>query len=187
MPTLWIDHGNGSSFRGMPVMNYRVPLNRACFYRISSCEQPSSMSQILKKLNILLILFRTTRGAKPPSGKKKHLYILSSWPKEPDLWPYVMGSEGHNPKGFYRLMSSTHRTAVVALHSTGCSRLCPFSCLFIDMLLLVLLLSWCRVPPMGTPIFHDHLAWVEELDLPPRKIMDELDYCGNFIDFADIE
>jgi hypothetical protein len=79
-------------------MNYRVPLDRACFCRISGCEQPSSMSQILTKLNILLTLFRTTRGAEPPSGKKKHLYILSSSPKEPDLWPHVLGSEGHNPK-----------------------------------------------------------------------------------------
>jgi hypothetical protein len=54
-------------------MNYRVPLDRACFCRISGCEQPSSMSQILTKLNILLILFRTTRGAEPPSGKVKTL------------------------------------------------------------------------------------------------------------------
>jgi hypothetical protein len=69
VPTLLIDHGNGSSFRGMPLMNYRVTLDRACFCRISGCEQPSSMSQILTKLNILLILFRTTRGVEPPSGK----------------------------------------------------------------------------------------------------------------------
>jgi hypothetical protein len=40
---------------------------------------------------------------------------------------------------------------------------------------------------MGILIFHDHLAWVIELDLPPRKIVDELDYCGNFVGFADIE
>jgi hypothetical protein len=40
---------------------------------------------------------------------------------------------------------------------------------------------------MGTRVFHDHLAGVLELDLLPRKIMDELDYCGSFIDFADIE
>jgi hypothetical protein len=46
-------------------MYYRVPLNRACFCRISSCEQPSSMSQIITNLNKLLILFRTTRGAEP--------------------------------------------------------------------------------------------------------------------------
>jgi hypothetical protein len=69
MPALLIDHGKVSSFRGMPLMYYRVPLNRAYFCRISGCEQPSSMSQILTRLNNLLILFRTTRGAEPPSGK----------------------------------------------------------------------------------------------------------------------
>jgi hypothetical protein len=90
-------------------------------------------------------------------------------------------------KFFVAVMSSMRRTAVVALHSMSCSRLSPFSCLVVDKLLLVLLLSWCKVPPMGTPIFHDRLAWVVRLDLPPRKIVDELDYCGSFVDFADIE
>jgi hypothetical protein len=59
---------------------------------------------------------------------------------------------------FYRLMSSMRRTAVVALHSMGYSRLSLFSCLLVNKLLLVLLPSRCRVLPMGTPIFHDHLA-----------------------------
>jgi hypothetical protein len=69
VPTLLIDHGNGSSFRGMRLMYYRVPLNHACFCRTSGCEQPSSMSQIIIDLNNLLIIFCTTRGAEPPSGK----------------------------------------------------------------------------------------------------------------------
>jgi hypothetical protein len=78
------------------------------------------------------------------------------------------------------------RTAIVALHSTGCFRLSLFSCLVVDKLLLVLLLSRCKVPPMGTPICHDHLALIAKLNLLPRKIMDELDYYGSFIDFAGI-
>jgi hypothetical protein len=158
VPALLIDHGNGPLFWGMPLMYYRAPLNRACFCWISGCKQPSSISQILTNLNNLLILFRTTRGAEPPSGKWNTYTYLSSWPKEPDLWPHVLGSGGHNPKDFYRLVSSMHRTAVVALHSIGYSRLSPFYCLVVNKLLLVLLPSRCRVLPMGIPIFHDHLA-----------------------------
>jgi hypothetical protein len=86
-----------------------------------------------------------------------------------------------------RLILPMRRTVVAALHSTGYSRPSPFSCLVVDKLLLVLLLSQCKVPPMGTLVFHGYLALVIVLDLPPRKIMDELDYCGSFIDFADIE
>jgi hypothetical protein len=78
VPVLLIDHGNGLSFRGMLLKYYWVPLNRACFCRISGCEQPSSMSQILTKLNNLLILFRATRGAEPPSGKQNTYTYLSS-------------------------------------------------------------------------------------------------------------
>jgi hypothetical protein len=40
---------------------------------------------------------------------------------------------------------------------------------------------------MGTRVFHGYLVLVVELDLLPRKIMDELDYCGNFANFADTE
>jgi hypothetical protein len=69
VPALLIDHGNGSSFRGMHLMYYRVPLNHAYFCQISGCEQPSSMSQIITNLNNLLTLFRTTQGSEPPSGK----------------------------------------------------------------------------------------------------------------------
>jgi hypothetical protein len=119
-----------------------------------------------------------------PEWKVNYLYILSSWPKEPDLWPHVLGSEGHNSKNS---LSPMRRTIVVALHSTGYSRLSPFSCLVVDKLLLVLLLSRCKVPPMGTLIFHARLAWVIRLDLPLQKTVDELDYCGSFVDFADIE
>jgi hypothetical protein len=63
VPALLIDHGNGPSFRGMPLMYYRVPLNRACFCRNSGCKQPSSMSQILTKLNNLFnIILYNSRG-----------------------------------------------------------------------------------------------------------------------------
>jgi hypothetical protein len=79
---------------------------------------------------------------------------------------------------------SMHRTAEVAPHSTGCSRLSPFSCLVVDKLLLVLPLLRCTVPPMGTLICDDRLALITRLNLPPRKIVDELDYYGNFVDFA---
>jgi hypothetical protein len=183
---LLIDHGNRLLFRGMRLIYYRVPLNHAYCCRISGCEQPSSMSQIITNLDNWLILFYTTRGSEPPSGKVKYLYILSSWPKEPNLWPHVLGSEGHGSRVICRLMSSMHRTAVVALHSMGYSHLFPFSCLVVDKLLLVLPLLQCKVPPMGTPICHEHLAWVVRLDLPPRTILDELDYYGSFVDFADI-
>jgi hypothetical protein len=40
---------------------------------------------------------------------------------------------------------------------------------------------------MGTLVSHGHLALAVVLDLPPRKIMDELDYCDSFVDSADIE
>jgi hypothetical protein len=69
VPALLIDHGNGSSFRGMHLIYYQVPLNRVYCCRISGCEQPSSMSQIITNLNNLLILFRMTQGSEPPSGK----------------------------------------------------------------------------------------------------------------------
>jgi hypothetical protein len=79
-----------------------------------------------------------------------------------------------------------HRTAVVAMHSTGCSRLSLFSYLVVDKLLMVLPLSRCKVPPMGTLICHDRLALIARLNLLPQKIVDELDYYGSFIDFAGI-
>jgi hypothetical protein len=63
--------------------------------------------------------------------------------------------------------SPMRRTIIVALYSMGYS--CPslFSCLVVDKLLLVLLLSQCKVPPMGTLVFHGHLALVVVLDLQP--------------------
>jgi hypothetical protein len=61
---------------------------------------------------------------------------------------------------------SPYFIVVVALHSTGYSRLSPFSCLVVAKLLRVLLLSQCKVPPMGTLVFHGHLALVIVLDLP---------------------
>jgi hypothetical protein len=46
VPSLLIDHGNESSFRGVLLIYYRVTLNRVYFCQISGCEQPSNMSQI---------------------------------------------------------------------------------------------------------------------------------------------
>jgi hypothetical protein len=39
---------------------------------------------------------------------------------------------------------------------------------------------------MGTLICHDRLALTARLNLPPRKIVDELDYYGSFVDFVGI-
>jgi hypothetical protein len=39
--------------------------------------------------------FHTTRGLKPPSGNVEVLVqFCRVQPKEPDLWPHVLGSEG---------------------------------------------------------------------------------------------
>jgi hypothetical protein len=39
--------------------------------------------------------FRMTRGLKPPSGEVKiFVQFCRVQPKEPDLWPHVLGSEG---------------------------------------------------------------------------------------------
>jgi hypothetical protein len=39
--------------------------------------------------------FRTTRELKPPSGEvKRFVQFCQVQPKEPDLWPHVLGSEG---------------------------------------------------------------------------------------------
>jgi hypothetical protein len=56
------------------------------------------------------------------------------------------------------LISSMRRIIVVTLHSTGYSRFAPFSCLIVDKLLLVSLVSRCKVSSMGTRVFHAHLA-----------------------------
>jgi hypothetical protein len=37
---------------------------------------------------------------------------------------------------------------------------------------------------MGILTCHDRLALIARLNLPPRKIADELDYYGSFVDFA---
>jgi hypothetical protein len=143
------------------------------------------MSQIITDLNNLSILFHTTRGSEPPSGKKDIYTYCRVDPKNPTsglmFWVQRVKS-----KVLCRLISSMRRTTIVAPHSTGCSCLSLFSCLVVDKLLLVLLLSRCKVPPMGTPICHDRLALIAKLNLLPRKIVDELDYCGSFIDFAGI-
>jgi hypothetical protein len=167
VPVLLIDHGNESSFRGMLLMYYWVPFNRAYFCRISGCEQPSSTSPIITNLNNLFILFHTTRGPEPPSGKKNiHTYCRVD-PKNPTCGLVIWVQKVITRKFFCRHIPSTRRTTVVALHSTGCSRLSPFYCLVVDKLLLVLLLSRCKVPPMGTPICHDRLALITRLNLLP--------------------
>jgi hypothetical protein len=56
------------------------------------------------------------------------------------------------------LILPMRRIVVVALHSMGYSRVAPFSCLVVDKLFLVSLLSRCKVPPMGTRVFHGYLA-----------------------------
>jgi hypothetical protein len=143
------------------------------------------MLQLIAKLaNIILYNSRVLA----PKCKAKYLHIVSIGPNEPDLWPHVLDLEGHNLKKLLdRLILPMHRTVVAALHFMGYSRFAPFSCLVADKLLLVLLLSRCKVPPMGTRVFNGHLAIVIELDLLPQKIMGELDCCGNFAKFADTE
>jgi hypothetical protein len=143
------------------------------------------MSQIITDLNNLSILFCTTQGSEPPSGKKNIYTYCRVAPKNPTCG-LMFWVQRVNSKVLCRLISSMRRSTVVALHSMGCSCLSLFSCLVVDKLLLVLLLSRCKVPPMGTPIFHDHLALIIKLNLLPQKIVDELDYCGSFVDFASI-
>jgi hypothetical protein len=144
------------------------------------------MSRIITDLNNLFILFCTTRGSEPPSGKKNIYTYCRVDPKNPTYGLMFWVQRVITRKFFCRLISSMHRTTAVAPHSTGCSRISPFSCLVVDKLLLVLLLLQCKVPPMGTPICHDRLALIAKLNLLPRKIVDELDYCGDFVDFAGI-
>jgi hypothetical protein len=146
---LLIDHGNGPSFQGMPLMYYQVPLNCACFYRNSGCKQPSSISLILTKLNNLFNIISYDSRGRAPEWKVKYLYIFVELTQRTRPVASCSGFRGHNPKDFYRLVSSMRRTAVVALHSMGYSRLSLFSCLVVDKLLLVLLLSRCRILPMG--------------------------------------
>jgi hypothetical protein len=188
VPSILIDHGNESSFQGMLLIYYRVTLNHAYFCWISGCEQPSNMSQIITdtKSPYLVCFISYDLRVWAPEWEEKYSYILLSWPKEPDLWPHVLGSEGHSSKVSFCHIPSMHRTTIVALRSMGCSCLSPFSCLVVNKLPPVLLLSWYKVPPMGTLVCHDHLALTARLNLPPRKIMDELDYYGSFIDFAGI-
>jgi hypothetical protein len=45
-----------------------------------------------------LFSFIRLEGQSPRVENSDILYILSSWPKESDLWPHVLGSEGHNSK-----------------------------------------------------------------------------------------
>jgi hypothetical protein len=135
----------------------------------------------IRDLNNFYFSFIRLEGRSPRVDNSDILYILSSWPKEPDLWPHVLGSEGHNSKFFYRHVPSMHKTIEVVLHSTGCSHLSMSSCLVVDRLLLGLLLSRCKAPPMGTLICCARLAWVVRPNLPPWKIVGELDYYGSFV------
>jgi hypothetical protein len=97
------------------------------------------MSQIITKLaNIISYNSRVLA----PECKVKYLHILSIGPNEPDLWPHVLDSEGHNSKKLLgHLTLPMRRTVVAALRSTGYSRFALFSCLVVDKLLLVSLLS----------------------------------------------
>jgi hypothetical protein len=116
-----------------------------------------NMSQIVTKLaNIISYDSRVLA----PECKEKYLHIVLIGPNEPDLWPHVLDSEGHNSKKklLGGLILPMRRTVVAALHSMGYSRFAPFSCLVVNKLLLVSLLSRCKVPPMGTRVFHGHLA-----------------------------
>jgi hypothetical protein len=154
------------------------------------CEQPCSISKIIIIVldNNFSSLFHTTRGSEPPSGKNKICTHIVELTQRTRPMASCSGFRRLELKEIlHRLMSSMHRTVVIALHSMGYSRFALFSCLVVDKLLQVLHLSRCKVPPMGTQVFHGHLAWVVELDLLPRKIVGELDCCGNFADFADTE
>jgi hypothetical protein len=144
------------------------------------------MSYIITDLNNLFILFCTTQRSEPPSGKKNIYIYCRVDPKNPTYGFMFWVQRVITRKFVVAFISSMRRTAVIALHSMGCSRLSLFSCLAVDKLLLVLLLSRCKVLPMGTPICHDRLALIAKLNLLPRRIVDELDYCGSFIDFAGI-
>jgi hypothetical protein len=145
--------------------------------------------------SIIFILFIiTTRGSEPPSGKCWQTFTYHRIdPRKPNIWPRVPGLGGHNSTffiladvDFLPVMPSMRRNAEVALHSMGYFRLCLSSCLTVDTLLLVWLLWLCRVPPMVILTCHGHPAWVVRLDLPLWKSGGELEYCGNFADFADI-
>jgi hypothetical protein len=59
---------------------------------ISGCNHPCSVPQRVTNLDNLL--FHTTRGFEPPECIVKYLHILSTWPKEPDLWRQVSGGRG---------------------------------------------------------------------------------------------
>jgi hypothetical protein len=75
---------------------YRVPLNRYMVlskYRVAI--NLCNMSQIVTKLaNIISYNSRVLA----PECKAKYLHIVSIGPNEPDLWPHVLDSEGHNSK-----------------------------------------------------------------------------------------
>jgi hypothetical protein len=159
------------------VVQYQVGNNLVNFSRII----------IDTESRYMLILFRTTRGSKPLSGKVEtclHIFVELTQRTRPVA--SCSGFRGSWLESSCHHTPSMRRTTIVVLHSTGCFHLSLFSWLVVDKLLLVLLLLRCKVLPMGTLICHDRPAWVIRPNLLPRKIMDELDYYGSFISFAGI-
>jgi hypothetical protein len=66
---------------------------------ISGCEQPCKNSRIIiRDLDNFYFLSYDSRVGAPEWKNGNMQYILSSCPKEPDLWPHVLGSESHNSK-----------------------------------------------------------------------------------------
>jgi hypothetical protein len=133
-----------------------------CFCQMSGCEQPCSISKIIIIVldnNFLFFYFVRLEGLSPRVEKLKiftHMVKLTQGTQPMASCSGFRRSELEEI--LHHLMSSTRRTVVVALHSTGYSRFAPFSCLVVDKLLQVLLLSRCKVPPMGTRVFYGHLA-----------------------------
>jgi hypothetical protein len=132
-----------------------------CFCQMSGCKQPCSISKIIIIVldNNFCSLSCTTRGSKPPRENNRiFTYIVELTPRTRPVASCSGFGRSELEEILYRLMSSMRRIVVVSLHSMGYSRFAPFSCLVVDKLLLVSLLSRCKVPPMGTQVFHAHLA-----------------------------
>jgi hypothetical protein len=157
---------------------------------MSGCEQPCNMSKIIiidLNSNLLFFISYDSR-VWAPEWKKQNIYTYCRVdPRNPTYGLMFWVRKVRTQRILYLLMLSMRRTVLVALHSTGYSRFALFSCLIVDKLLLVSLLSRYKVPPMGTRVFHAHLAWVVRWGLLLWKTMVKLDCYGSFVGFADIE
>jgi hypothetical protein len=164
-----------------------LPLNRAYFLSniglLTTSKYVTNNHVYLISIICLSYFIRLEVGAPEWKNSKILIHIVELAQR---TWPVAScsGFRGLWIESSCRHTPSTHRIAVVALHSTGCSHLSLFSCLVVDKLLLVLLLSWCKVPPMGTLTCRDRPAWVVRLGLLPWKIADKLDYYDSFVSFA---